>query len=175
MANSKLFMGGFLPMPETGLDPREFARQNAAGPVGNLVAASSGGNGSGGSSGGSGSGDGGDSDSDSDSDTTQTVTPVKTVTAPGASLDMTFASNGDITYDVTPNAALTLSLSGGAAGTLSRLTLILRQPSSGGFAVALPTARYQGGEKPVVSTSAGTTTVISYLTDDGSKTIYGGV
>ncbi|MBV1836810.1 hypothetical protein [Acetobacter estunensis] len=160
MADREAYLNGFLPMPEIGLDPREFARQNAAGPVGNLVTTSSGGGGS--SSGGS-------------SSSTQTATPVTTVTAPGASLDMTFASNGDVTYDVTPNAALTLSLSGGTAGTLSRLTLILHQPSSGGFAVALPTARYQDGEKPVVSTSAGTTTVISYLTDDGGKTIYGGV
>ncbi|NHN83924.1 hypothetical protein GOB93_04610 [Acetobacter musti] len=140
-------------MPETGADPREFAARNAAGPIVSFLTESQIAGSAGGSSG----------------------VPLNVVTKPGARLTLAFAATGDITWDVTPDTALTLTLAGGTTGVLQRLTLILRQPASGGFTVTLPPAKYQGGVTPVVSTIAGQTTVITFMTDDAGTTIYGGV
>ncbi|WP_291365708.1 hypothetical protein [Acetobacter sp. UBA5411] len=141
--------------PENGMDPREFAKNNATTPTTGLIVQS----GSGSSSG----------------TTDTTPTPVKTITNPGSLLQIKFAEQGDITYDITPNMPLTLSLIGGTAGVLQRLTLIVHQPAGGGIAVSLPAAHYKDGAKPDVSLEAGATTIISYITDNGGKTIYGGL
>ncbi|GBR07745.1 hypothetical protein [Acetobacter oeni] len=141
------------PFPETGLDPREFAARNAAGTTVSYLTQAS-------LSGLSGS---------------TTTVPSNVVTSPGAMLTLAFASSGDTTWDVTPNEALKLTLAGGTSGSLQRLTLILRQPASGGFTVTLPAVKYPGGQTPAVSTVAGHTTVITFMTDDGGTTIYGGI
>ncbi|WP_035979757.1 collagen-like protein [Kozakia baliensis] len=102
--------------------------------------------------------------------------PVTANTSPGSSLALAFAATGDVAYDVTPTQALTLSLSGGVAGQFQILRLVIRQPSSGGFAVTLPTGvKYAGGAAPTVSTTAGQITVLTFATDDGGVTYLGGL
>ncbi|NHN89088.1 hypothetical protein [Acetobacter conturbans] len=140
-------------MPEHGIDPRQFASQNASAPIANQLSSAN----------------------SSVSDPTVSSTPVKVITSPGAHFQMVFAEQGDITYDVTPDQSLDLTLTGGTSNMLQNLTLVLRQPSTAGFAVSLPPAHYQDGAPPAVNTNAGTATIISYLTDDGGKTIYGGL
>ncbi|NHN91287.1 hypothetical protein [Acetobacter sicerae] len=142
-------------IPENGIDPREFAKNNATATTTGFTFQS----GSGSSSG----------------TTGNTTAPVKIITNPGSLLQITFPEQGDMTYDITPNMPLTLSLAGGTTGILQRLTVILHQPGEGGIAVSLPSAHYKDGAKPDVSLEAGATTIISYITDDGGKTIYGGL
>ncbi|MCH4092461.1 hypothetical protein [Acetobacter sp.] len=137
------------------MDPREFAKNNATASTTGFTFQS----GSGTSSGAAGN----------------TPIPVKIIKNPGSVLQAAFPEQGDITYDITPNTPLTLSLTGGTAGILQRLTVILHQPDGGGIAVTLPSAHYKDGTRPDVSLQAGATTIISYLTDDGGKTIYGGL
>lgn len=139
-------------IPESGLDPREFAKNNAAATTTGFI-----------------------SQSTSSGTTSSIPAPVKIITNPGSLLQITFPEQGDISYDITPNMPLTLSLAGGTAGILQRLTVILHQPADGGMAVTLPSAHYKDGTKPDVSLKSGATTIISYLTDDGGKTIYGGI
>ena len=141
--------------PADGMDPREFAKKNAASTTTGFSSQSGSGSSSGGSS--------------------SISTPVKTITNPGSLLQITFPAQGDITYDIIPNMPLTLSLAGGVAGVLQRLTVILHQPAGGGMTVTLPPAHYKDGVKPYVSLESEATTIISYLTDDGGKTIYGGI
>lgn len=115
--------------------------------------------------------------------------PVQVVQASGTSQVCSFPDDwyaGEVVYDITLSAPCTLSLVPGlgltiadpqnsAAFVFQRLIMILRQPSSGGFAVTLPSAKYAGGAAPAVSTSAGQITVISFATPDGGTTILGGI
>lgn len=141
--------------PENGMDPREFAKNNATTTTTGFIVQSG---------------------ADSSSGTTDTTsTLVKTITDPGSLLQLQLPAQGNITYDITPNMPLTLSLTGGTAGILQRLTLIIHQPAEGGIAISLPSAHYKDGAKPDVSLEAGATTIISYITDNGGKTIYGGI
>lgn len=138
-----------------GMDPRAFAAQNAAGPV---IPCSASGSSTGG-----------------DNPVTENAVPVTLVTTPSPTYALKFATAGDAAYDITPNAALTLTLDGGTPGVLQKVTLLLRQPLSGGYAIILPSARYPSGEAPTVSTVAGQVTILTFLTSDGGTTIYGGV
>ena len=114
--------------------------------------------------------------------------PVQVVQASGTSQVCSFPDDwyaGEVVYDITLSASCTLSLVPGLAiadpqnnntpFVFQRLIMILRQPSSGGFAVTLPSAKYASGAAPAISTSAGQITVISFATPDGGTTILGGI
>ncbi|NHO31635.1 hypothetical protein [Acetobacter fallax] len=112
-----------------------------------------------------------------------TTVPVTMTAAPGALYALVFPASGSSTFDVTPNTALTLSISGGTPGQEQRVTLIIRQAATG-YAVALPAAQvvsssgvvtagviYVGG-MPAVGTTSGQATIITFYTDDGGTTIF---
>ena len=113
--------------------------------------------------------------------------PVQTVQASGTSQVCSFPDDwyaGEVVYDITLSAPCTISLVPGlstdpqnnASVVFQRCILILRQPATGsGYAVTLPSARYPGGTAPVVSTSAGQVTIITFATSDGGITIFGGI
>lgn len=92
-----------------------------------------------------------------------------------ASYALTFPASGNIAYDFTLGQTLTLTIGGGVAGNWQQMTIILRQPSGGGVTVNLPTAFYAGGSAPTVGTGANAITVITFGTDDGGVTIFGGL
>jgi hypothetical protein len=102
--------------------------------------------------------------------------PVTAVAQAGANQALAFAAEGDCAADITLSQPLTLTIGGGTAGQYQRLTLILRQPASGGFAVTLPTnVKWASGAPPAVSSNAGDITILTFATPDGGTTIMGGI
>ena len=99
--------------------------------------------------------------------------PVTTVAASGSSQALTPPSSGSRAYDVTLTANCSFSISGGNAGELQTVTLIIRG-GSGGFSVVLPNnVKWKGGSAPAVDTSAGSLYVIRIQTSDGGTTYAG--
>jgi len=83
----------------------------------------------------------------------------------------------DNTVQIVPSEATTVTLgAGGVMGVPSRVSLVIIQPSSAGFPVTLAgTIKWSGGAAPIISSSAGTTTIINFMTLDGGQTYFGGV
>jgi hypothetical protein len=93
-----------------------------------------------------------------------------------SSCALLFPTAGSNAYDITLTQNLTLSLTGGTLGQWQRLTLILREPVGGGLTVTLPTnVKWSGGTAPTVGTGASQVTVITFGTDDGGITYFGGL
>jgi hypothetical protein len=87
-----------------------------------------------------------------------------------------FPTAGNNAYDIPLTENLTLALTGGTNGQWQRLTLILREPSAGGKTVTLPSnVKWTSGTAPTVGTSANQVTVITFGTDDGGVTYFGGL
>ena len=99
---------------------------------------------------------------------------VTALTANASGQNLAFAASGDNAYDMTVSAPVTLTLTGGAAGQVQRLTLVLRQSPAGAGFVTLPSNVVWVGNgsrvaHPVVSGDA----VITFLTVDGGRTYFG--
>ncbi|WP_158093440.1 hypothetical protein [Acetobacter sp. DsW_063] len=109
------------------------------------------------------------------------TTSAVTVSSPGTSYAAVIPAYGSVVYDITPAAAMAVTFSGGTAGVWTRVTLLIRQPSAGGYAVALPAAsgtlKYltSGGAAPTISTTAGSVSVLTCGTDDASATVICGL
>lgn len=103
--------------------------------------------------------------------------PVKTIAAAGVTQALAFPSTGSSAFDLTLSANLTLTLSGGVAGQLQELTLVLRQPTTGTpFMISLPNSvNWAGGSAPTVGSTLGSITVITFATSDGGATYFGGL
>lgn len=102
------------------------------------------------------------------------ITPVTKIPASEAVQGLAFPASGSAAYDITLTANCTLALSGGAAGTLQTITLILRQGGSGGFVSTLPAGiLWANGTPPTPDTTAGHIAVITLSTDDAGTTILG--
>ena len=105
--------------------------------------------------------------------TSAAAVPVSTVVTSGSSQALAFASSGSRAYDVTLTANCTFSVSGGVAGELQTVTVIIRG-GNGGFSVTLPSnVKWKGGTAPTVDTSAGSINVIRLQTSDGGTTYAG--
>jgi hypothetical protein len=103
------------------------------------------------------------------------VNPTTIVAGSASTYGLVFAAANDRTIDYTPNQATTFSLSGGAAGQFQRVVLIIRQPSSGGFPITLPSnVKWVSGSAPAVDESSGHITILNLGTDDGGATYLGG-
>lgn len=101
--------------------------------------------------------------------------PVLAVSASGATQALLFPSSGSRAYDITLTANCTFSISGGSAGELQTLTLILRG-GTGGFSATLPTnVKWKGGSAPVLDTTSGSISLIRIQTSDGGTTYAGGI
>ncbi len=100
--------------------------------------------------------------------------PVTTVAASGAAQTLTFPASGNAAYDLTLTANCALSLSGGTAGQLQALTLILRQDATAGRLPALPASvKWPGGTAPTPNTAAGGIDVFTFTTPDARATVLG--
>jgi hypothetical protein len=100
--------------------------------------------------------------------------PVTTVAASGASQALTFATSGSKCYDITLTANCAITLTGGTAGQLQTITLILRQSGGGGFTPTLPAGvEWPGGQAPSPNTVSGKIDVFYLSTPDASTTQFG--
>jgi len=107
--------------------------------------------------------------------TTAAAVPVITAAVSGSSQALSFPSSGSRAYDVTLTANCSFSLSGGAAGELQTVTLVVRG-GAGGFTAALPAnVKWKGGAAPTLDTSANSLNVIRFVTSDGGTTYAGNV
>lgn len=98
--------------------------------------------------------------------------PVTTANS-GTSQALAFPSSGNAAFDITLTANCTFSLSGGAAGQLQTITLVIRG-GSGGFSATLPTGiKWPGGVVPTVDGSAGSYNEFYIRTLDGGATYSG--
>lgn len=103
---------------------------------------------------------------------TSTV-PVTTVSASGTSQALAFASSGSKAYDVTLTGNCAFAISGGTAGQLQTITLVIRG-GAGGFTPTLPSGiKWPGGVAPAVNTSAGSYNEFYIRTIDGGTTYSG--
>jgi hypothetical protein len=99
--------------------------------------------------------------------------PVTTVSASGTSQALAFSTSGSKAYDVTLSGNCAFILSGGVAGQLQTITLVIRG-GVGGFTATLPSGvRWPGGVAPVVDTSAGSYNEFYIRTVDGGTTYSG--
>lgn len=100
--------------------------------------------------------------------------PVTTVAASGAAQTLTFPPNGNICYDITLTANCVLTLAGGAAGFLQTMTLIVRQDSTAGRVLTLPSGvKWPNGTAPIPNTIAGVIDVYTLFTSDARATVIG--
>lgn len=101
----------------------------------------------------------------------QTVT-VQNLSATKGAVSLTVPTTGDAAFDITPSADTTLSFTGtGTKGQLQKITLLIRQPSTGGFNVVLPTnVSYANSMQPAVPTTSSSITPHTFVTDDGGAT-----
>lgn len=101
-------------------------------------------------------------------------TSLTTVAASGTSQALTFPSSGSVAYDVTLTGNCTFTVTGGAAGQLQTITLILRQDATAGRTVTLPaTIKWPGGVAPTLNTAAGRIDVLYISTPDAGTTLLG--
>lgn len=97
--------------------------------------------------------------------------PVITVSSSGASQALAAPTNGNsIGYDITLTSACTLSLTGGLPGYEQIVTVKLRQDSTAGRAVTLPTVTWPTGTPPTLNTKAGFYDTLAFRTTDGGAT-----
>lgn len=100
--------------------------------------------------------------------------PVVQVASSGAAQAIAFPSSGDRCYDVTLNANCTFTLSGGAAGQLQTITLIIRQSGGGGFIPTLPSSiKWPNGTPPTPNTVVGRIDKLVLQTSDSGTTYIG--
>ncbi|MCE0745526.1 hypothetical protein LWC05_16780 [Acetobacter sicerae] len=101
--------------------------------------------------------------------------PVDVISAGGANQVLAFPPFGRACYDITLTADLTIGFSGGTAGEVSGLRIILRQPASGaGFAVHWPDALWwPDATAPSILTTAGGVAQIWVETPDEAATLLG--
>jgi hypothetical protein len=106
--------------------------------------------------------------------TANAITSVTTIASSGIAQVMAFPASGSAAFDITLTANCALTLSGGTAGQLQAITLILRQSGGGGFLPTLPAGiRWPGGVAPTPNTLAGKIDVFTFSTSDGGTTIFG--
>lgn len=97
------------------------------------------------------------------------------IASSGSSQSLSFPASGDASYDITLDANCTFSFSGGTAGQLQTLTLIIRQSGDGGFIPAFPAGvKWPGGTAPIPNTTAGKIDVVTIQTPDAGTTLLGG-
>jgi hypothetical protein len=102
------------------------------------------------------------------------TTPVTTVATSGASQTIAFPASDNAAFDITQTANCTITLTGGTAGQLQTVTLILRQNVTAGWTATLPTGvKWSGGVAPAVNTLAGHIDVFTLSTPDAGTTVFG--
>jgi hypothetical protein len=100
--------------------------------------------------------------------------PVTTVAASGTAQTISFPAAGSVAYDVTLTGNCTFSLSGGTAGQLQTITLILREDATAGRTITLPgTIKWSGGLAPTFDTGAGAINIVRLMTPDAGATVFG--
>ncbi|MFT8804522.1 MAG: hypothetical protein ABF856_04980 [Acetobacter aceti] len=101
--------------------------------------------------------------------------PVNVISAGGASQVLAFPPFGRVCYDITLTADLTIGFSGGTAGEVSGMRIILRQPASGaGFAVHWPAGLWwPDATAPSILATAGSVAQVWVETPDSAVTLLG--
>ena len=100
--------------------------------------------------------------------------PVTSVASSGAAQTLAAPATGHAAYDLTLTANCTLTLQGGTAGQLQRISLFLRQDATAGRLPALPpNVRWAGGAAPTPNTLAGKIDVFHFTTPDAGVTWLG--
>ena len=102
--------------------------------------------------------------------------PVTASTCSGTQV-LTFPARGRAVFDVTLGAACAYTFAGGVAGAEQRVTLYERQPSSGStvYAGTFPNSVKFAGGAPAQSTGVGQVRIVTFATDDGGATVFGGL
>ena len=103
-----------------------------------------------------------------------TTIPVTAIATSGAAQTLTLPASGNAAFDVTLTANCALSLTGGTAGQLQTLTLILRQDATAGHLPSLPAGvKWAGGIAPTPNTASGGIDVFTFTTPDAGATVLG--
>lgn len=101
---------------------------------------------------------------------------VTTVSSSGASQTLTLPASTDACFDVTLSANCTFTLTGGTAGKLGTITVILRQDGTAGRTTTFPTSvNWPSQTAPTFNTAAGKYDVVQVSTPDGGTTWFGGL
>ena len=98
---------------------------------------------------------------------------VTTVATSGAAQTIAFPAYGAAAYDVTlsANCTFTISATNAVAGQRTSIFLTLRNPA-GTFTTTLPgTIKWSNGSALTIATTAGTVTLIEFVTTDGGTTV----
>lgn len=97
------------------------------------------------------------------------ITPVVNVTAPGASYNLAFASNGDIAYNITLTEACALTISGGVVGQYQEVKFQINPAT---FQATVPGGiLWPGGTTPTPSTTEVSFFIVSTM--DAGETLIG--
>jgi hypothetical protein len=100
--------------------------------------------------------------------TTQSLTPVTNATATGAISIATGTNKLTLTGNVTG-----ITTNGATAGSVFTYRLLLTQDATGSRLVTWPAKfKWVGGTAPTLSTGAGKTDIVEFVTIDGGTTIY---
>lgn len=106
-------------------------------------------------------------------DATISGTPVVTHVSTAATCVLSFAAYGHITHCILPAQATALSLSGGMAGQLQEITVMIQQSAEGGFLVTLPPGVIWSAGAPFIDSRAGAITFFRLWSLDGGVSVYG--
>jgi hypothetical protein len=103
-----------------------------------------------------------------------TIVPVDTSVSIHGTVALQFPASGSYAYDYTLVDDTIFTVSGGVVGQLQKLTILVRQPSSAGFSVTLPSnVLWDQNTPPVISETPNNFTVFTISTLDGGKTLLG--
>ena len=102
--------------------------------------------------------------------------PVTASTCSGTQV-LTFPARGRAVFDVTLGAACAYTFAGGVAGAEQRVTLYERQPSTGSttYTGTFPNSVKFAGGAPAQATGVGQVRIVTFATDDGGATVFGGL
>lgn len=101
-------------------------------------------------------------------------TPVKTVLNPGEACPLAMGAFGHIAYRILLRSNTAISVTGGAAGQVQTMLLMIQQAPAGGSEVAWPdNIIWADGKAPFVDSQAGVISFATIMTLDGGKRYYG--
>jgi hypothetical protein len=106
--------------------------------------------------------------------TVNAATGASTINLVAGSTLTTGLTVGCSAYDLTLTGNVVFTASGFNAGTLQKISLVLRQDATGGRTITWPAAiKWSTGTAPTFVTTANTITVITLVSDDGGVTVIG--
>lgn len=101
-------------------------------------------------------------------------TPVKTILNPAEACPLAMGAFGHIAYRILLRGNTAISVTGGAAGQVQTMLVMIQQAPAGGAEVTWPgNIIWADGKAPFVDSQAGAISFATIMTLDGGKRYYG--